>query len=121
MNASNTLLPATVASTAAGGDPLSSDHCADTLLDLLNRQGWSSVSTPEANIHTTSPCGRIYVGWLPEDPSAWRREIVWRITVRPSNSAAWTQEFGLHTPTEAVAAFLAALIAALPGATPQQS
>jgi hypothetical protein len=120
VNSSNTLLPAVAGPTAAGGDPLSSDHCADALLGLLHRHGWSLVSTPGANVHATSPCGRIYVGWLPEDPSAWRRGIVWRITVRPVNSTTWTQEFGLHTPAEAVAAFLTALIAALPCATTQR-
>jgi hypothetical protein len=46
VNASTTLLPATADSTAVDGDPLSGDHCADTVLDLLTRQGWSLVSTP---------------------------------------------------------------------------
>ncbi|MEV0537943.1 DUF317 domain-containing protein [Kitasatospora sp. NPDC050463] len=62
-------------------------------------------------MHCTSPDGRVYVGWLPEDPGAWQRGIVWRIQVRPADAEPWTQEFGVHTPSEAVAGFLAALIA----------
>ncbi|MFJ9988082.1 DUF317 domain-containing protein [Streptomyces globisporus] len=51
-----------------------------------------------------------HVGWLPEDPSARQRNIVWRVRVLPADGDAWVQEFGIHTPTEAVAGFLAALI-----------
>jgi hypothetical protein len=47
-----------------------SDHSAELVLDLLSARGWSLVSTPEANVHATSPDGRVYVGWLPEDPGA---------------------------------------------------
>ncbi|WP_329553697.1 DUF317 domain-containing protein [Streptomyces sp. NBC_00696] len=49
--------------------------------------------------------------WLPEDPTAWQRGIVWQIQVQPTEGEPWVQEFGLHTPSEAVAGFLTALIA----------
>ncbi|MEU6285202.1 DUF317 domain-containing protein [Streptomyces sp. NPDC047028] len=45
-----------------------------------------------------------------EDPSAWAREIVWRVQVLPADGEVWVQEFGVHTPSEAVAGFLAALV-----------
>ncbi|MER6774606.1 DUF317 domain-containing protein [Streptomyces bacillaris] len=56
------------------------------------------------------PDGGVYVGWLPEDPSTWAREIVWRVQVLPAEGEVWVQEFGVHTPSEAVAGFLAALV-----------
>ncbi|OKI06645.1 hypothetical protein AMK13_17650 [Streptomyces sp. CB02056] len=90
---------------------LSSDHSAEPVLALLDGLGWAIVDTPGANLHCTSPDGRVYVGWLPEDPGSWHRGIVWRAQVRPTDAAAWTQEFGVHTPSEAVAGFLAALVA----------
>ncbi|WP_405988392.1 DUF317 domain-containing protein [Streptomyces sp. NBC_00986] len=111
MNASAALLPAAVRPTVEDRDWLSSDHCADQVLGLLDALGWAIVDTPEANVHVTSPDGRVYVGWLPEDPTAWKRGIVWRVQVQPTEGDPWTQEFGLHTPSEAVAGFLAALIA----------
>lgn len=81
------------------------------MLGLLSALGWAIVDTPEANVHATSPDGRVYVGWLPEDPAAWKRNIVWHVRVQPADSDAWVQEFGLDTPAEAVAGFLAALVA----------
>ncbi|MGW8886009.1 DUF317 domain-containing protein [Streptomyces sp. NPDC055749] len=80
------------------------------MLDLLDALGWAIVDTPEANVHATSPDGCVYVGWLPEDQSAWQRNIVWHVRVQPADGDAWVQEFGLHTPSEAVAGFLAALV-----------
>ncbi|MFJ3705906.1 MULTISPECIES: DUF317 domain-containing protein [Streptomyces] len=71
---------------------------------------WEVVDAPEANVHATSPDGRVYVGWLPEDATAWQRDIIWQIRVQPADGEAWIQEFGLYTPTEAVAGFLAALV-----------
>ncbi|MET7571240.1 DUF317 domain-containing protein [Streptomyces sp. NPDC005492] len=47
----------------------------------------------------------------PEDPTAWKRGIVWQVQVQPAEGEPWVQEFGLHTPSEAIAAFLTALIA----------
>ncbi|MFE4357851.1 DUF317 domain-containing protein [Kitasatospora sp. NPDC056800] len=111
MNTPGTLLPAPVRPIAEERNWLSSDHCAESVLSLLGGLGWATVDTPEANMHCTSPDGRVYVGWLPEDPGAWRRGIVWRVQVRPDHADAWTQEFGLHTPSEAIAGFLAALVA----------
>ncbi|MFD8117508.1 DUF317 domain-containing protein [Streptomyces microflavus] len=79
-------------------------------LDLPDALGWAIVDTPEANVHATSLDGGVYVGWLPEDPSAWQRNIVWHVRVQPADGDAWVQEFGLHTPSDAVAGFLAALV-----------
>jgi len=87
-----------------------SDHCAAPVLDLLTGLGWPLVATPEADIHATSPDGRVYVGWLPEDRDAATRGILWRIQVSPIDAPSWTQEFGIDTPGEMVAAFLASLI-----------
>ncbi|MGW3179530.1 DUF317 domain-containing protein [Kitasatospora sp. NPDC001119] len=113
MNTPSSLLPAPVRTAAHDRSWLSSDHCAEPVLALLSGLGWPMVDTPEANVHCTSPDGRVYVGWLPEDPGAWQRGIVWRIQVQPTGADAtpWTQEFGIDTPSEAVAGFLAALIA----------
>ncbi|KND38307.1 SPDY domain-containing protein [Streptomyces acidiscabies] len=111
MNASSTLLPVLVRPTVQGRDWLSSDHCAGPVLNLLAGLGWSVVATPEANVHATSPDGLVYVGWLPEDPAAWKRGVVWQVRVQPIDAESWVQEFGLYTPSEAVAGFLAALVA----------
>lgn len=110
VSTSATLLPAVVRPTADALHWLSADHGAGPVLDLLDALGWAIVDTPEANVHATSPDGCVYVGWLPEDPSAWQRNIVWHIRVQPADGDAWVQEFGLHTPSEAVAGFLAALV-----------
>ncbi|MFI8342778.1 DUF317 domain-containing protein [Streptomyces sp. NPDC085639] len=114
MNASGTLLPAAVRPAAEDRHWLSSDHCATPVLELLHALDWTVVDTPEANIHATSPDGRAYIGWLPEDPAAWTRDIVWRVQVQPTEGDAWGQEFGTHTPAEAVAGFVAALVAHSP-------
>lgn len=90
---------------------MSTDHCAGPVLDLLDALGWTITDTPEANVHCTSPDGRVYVGWLPEDSGAWARRIVWQVRVASADEESWVQEFGLSTPSEAVAGFLAALIA----------
>ncbi|MEU4029744.1 DUF317 domain-containing protein [Streptomyces microflavus] len=111
MTTSATLLPAVVRPAQEDCYWLSSDHCAGPVLDLLDGLGWAVVDTPEANIHATSPDGRVYVGWLPEDPAAWKRDIVWHVRVQPTGGAPCVQEFDPYTPSEAVAGFLAALIA----------
>ncbi|MER5972261.1 DUF317 domain-containing protein [Streptomyces sp. NPDC002055] len=111
MNASTTLLPAVVRPAVEDPHWLSSDHCASPVLDLLDTLGWTVVDTPEANVHAMSPDGRVYVGWLPEDPTAWTRGIVWQIRVQPTDGDAWVQEFGFHTPAEGVAGFITALVA----------
>ncbi|MFD5434775.1 DUF317 domain-containing protein [Kitasatospora sp. NPDC127067] len=111
MSMSGSLLPATVRPAVQERDWLSSGHGADPVLTLLDGLGWAIVDTPEANLHCTSPDGRVYVGWLPEDPGEWQRGIVWRVHVQPADAAAWSQEFGTHTLSEAVAGFLAALVA----------
>lgn len=110
MNASATLLPAVVRPAVEDRHWLSSNHCASPVLDLLHALDWTIVDTPEANVHATSPDGRAYVGWLPEDPAAWTRDIVWRVQVQPTEGDTWIQEFGTHTPSEAVAGFVAALV-----------
>lgn len=66
------LLPAVVRPAVEDRCWLSSDGCAAPVLDLLDTLGWAAVDTPEANVHSTSPDGRVYVGWLPEDPAAWK-------------------------------------------------
>ncbi|MCX5230456.1 DUF317 domain-containing protein [Streptomyces sp. NBC_00233] len=114
MNASATLLPAVAHPSVEGRRWLSSDHCATPVLELLHALDWTVVDTPECNVHATSPDGRVYVGWLPEDPAAWTRDIVWRVQVQPAEGDAWVQEFGTHTPAEAVAGFIAALVAHSP-------
>ncbi|MHC5907820.1 SPDY domain-containing protein [Streptomyces sp. S6] len=111
MNASATLLPAVVRPVVEERHWLSSDHCADSVLGLLTTLGWAVVDTPEANVHATSPDGRVYVGWLPENTTAWKRGIVWQVRVQPTEGDPWVQEFGLHTPSEAVAGFISALVA----------
>ncbi|QMU67304.1 DUF317 domain-containing protein [Streptacidiphilus sp. P02-A3a] len=111
MNTPAALLPALVRPAVEERSWLSSDHCAGPVLDLLDALGWAIVATPEANVHITSPDGRVYVGWLPEDSDAWKRGTVWQVRVQPTEGDPWVQEFGLHTPSEAVAGFLAALIA----------
>ncbi|MEE1845330.1 DUF317 domain-containing protein [Streptomyces sp. NPDC088190] len=110
MSTSATLLPAVVRPKADARHWLSADHGAGPVLDLLGALGWAFVDTPDANVHATSPDGGVYVGWLPEDPSAWQRNIVWHVQVQPANGDARVQEFGLSPPSEAVAGFLAALV-----------
>ncbi len=112
MNASSALLPAVVHPAMEERSWLSTDHCAGPVLELLDALGWTIADTPEANAHCTSPDGRVYVGWLPEDPTAWKRGIVWQVRVQPVDAKPWVQEFSLYTPAEAVAGFLAALVAA---------
>ncbi|MER5613928.1 DUF317 domain-containing protein [Streptomyces sp. NPDC002215] len=109
MKASSTLLPAVVGPVVEEQRWLSSDHCAGPVLDLFDALGWTVVDTPEANFHATSPDGRAYVGWLPEDPAAWQRDIVWQVRVQPAEGDSWVQEFGIDTPAKAVAGFVAAL------------
>ncbi|WP_406341386.1 DUF317 domain-containing protein [Streptomyces sp. NBC_01578] len=111
MNTSAARLPAVVHPAVEDRHWLSSDHCAGPVFDLLGGLGWVIVDTPEANVHATSPDGRVYVGWLPEDTTAWKRGIVWQVRVQPADDDVWIQEFGLHTPAEAVAGFLSALVA----------
>jgi hypothetical protein len=111
VNTSAALLPAVMRPAVEERSWLATDHCAGPVLDLLDACGWAIVDTPEANVHATSPDGCVYVGWLPEDTAAWKRGIVWQVQVLPTEGAPWIQEFGLHTPSEAVAGFLAALIA----------
>uniref|UniRef100_A0AAU2VM61 DUF317 domain-containing protein n=1 Tax=Streptomyces sp. NBC_00008 TaxID=2903610 RepID=A0AAU2VM61_9ACTN len=111
MNTSPTLRPAAVSPAVEDRRWLTSDHCAGSVLDLLDALGWAIVDTPEANVHATSPDGHVYVGWLPEDPTAWKRGIVWQVRVQPTEGGPWVQEFGLYTPSKAVAGFLAALVA----------
>ncbi|MGI5041223.1 DUF317 domain-containing protein [Streptomyces sp. JAC128] len=77
------------------------------MLDLLDALRWAIVDTPRGHVHATSLDGCVYVGWLPDDPSAWQRNIVWHVRVQPADGDAWVQEFGLHIPSEAVAGFLA--------------
>ncbi|MGW3715639.1 DUF317 domain-containing protein [Streptomyces sp. NPDC005133] len=110
MNVASTLLPAVVRPAAEERAWLSSDHRAGPVIELLRALGWAIVDTTEANVHCTSPDGRVYVGRLPEDTAAWKRGIAWQVRVVPTDAEPWVQEFGLDTPSEAVAGFFAALI-----------
>jgi len=81
------------------------------VLGLLTALDWAVVDAPEANVHATSQDGRVYVGWLPQDPTAWKRGTVWQVRVQPTEGAPRVQEFGLHAPSETVAGFISALVA----------
>lgn len=111
MNALTRNLSALFRPVVAQRPSLAGDGSAEPVLSLLSERGWAIVDTPEANAHCSSPDGRVYVGWLPEDPDAWRRNIVWTVRAIPAEADApfWVQEFGPHVPSRAVAAFLEAL------------
>lgn len=111
MNATSTLLPAVTPAAVEGRAWLSSDGCAGAVLDLLDGLGWNVVHAPDGNVYCTSPDTRVYVAWLPEDRTAWKRGVIWQIQVRATDGDPWVQEFSSTTPSECVAAFLAALIA----------
>lgn len=86
-------------------------HCAGPAFDLLQGQGWDVISDPYANVHWSSPDQRVYVGFLPETEEAARGEL-WHIQVRETDGqVAWSQTFGSKVPAQAIAGFLAALIA----------
>ncbi|MFC4036148.1 DUF317 domain-containing protein [Streptomyces polygonati] len=112
MNTAGSNLPALFGPVVTERPSLAGDGCADPVISLLSERGWAIVATPEANAHCTSPDGRVYVGWLPEDTAAWRRGIVWTVQATPAEGDAepWVQEFGPDVPSRAVAGFLEALI-----------
>lgn len=86
-------------------------HCARPVIDLLHSQGWDVVTDLDCNVHCSSPDRRVYVGFLPENQEAARGEL-WHIHVTDKDGgAAWRQAIGPDTPAQAVAGFLAALIA----------
>lgn len=86
-------------------------HCAGPVTDLLHGQGWDVVTDPDCNVHCSSPDRRVYVGFLPESREAARGEL-WHVHVTDKNgTTAWRQTFGPDTPAQAVAGFLAPLIA----------
>ncbi|MFI0808189.1 DUF317 domain-containing protein [Streptomyces echinatus] len=86
-------------------------HCAAPVLELLKGQGWDVISDLYANVHCSSPDRRVYVGFLPETKEAARGEL-WHIQVKDADGeVAWDQTFGSSVPAQAVAGFLAALIA----------
>lgn len=111
MNTTGSNLPVLVHPVVAQRPSLVGDGSAEPVFAMLAGRGWAIVDTPEANTHCTSPDGRVYVGWLPEDPAAWMRDIVWTVRVTPAEAVAepWVQEFGPDVPSRAVAAFLEAL------------
>ncbi|ORT59165.1 DUF317 domain-containing protein [Streptomyces sp. CB03238] len=86
-------------------------HCAGPVIDLLKGQGWDVIPDLSANVHCSSPDQRVYVGFLPETEEAARGEL-WHIQVKGADGrVAWSQTFGSSVPAQAVAGFLAALIA----------
>ncbi|SHN23215.1 DUF317 domain-containing protein [Actinacidiphila paucisporea] len=109
MNTTGSNLPALFRPVVAQRPSLAGDGYAEPVLSLLGERGWALVDTPEANVHCTSPDGRVYVGWLPEDRTAWRRGIVWTVRAAPTEGEPWVQEFGPDVPSRAVAGFLEAL------------
>lgn len=80
------------------------------MLDLLEALRWAIVATPDTAVHATSPDGRVYVGWLPEDTAASKRGVLWHVHVQPTEDNPWSQEFGPSVPSVAVAGFIAALV-----------
>ncbi|WP_236241513.1 DUF317 domain-containing protein [Streptomyces sp. CC228A] len=87
-------------------------HCAGPVVELLKARGWEVISDPYANVHCTSPDQRVYVGFLPETKEAASHGELWHIQVKDTDGeVAWTQTFGSNVPAQAVAGFLAALIA----------
>ncbi|MFI0942788.1 DUF317 domain-containing protein [Streptomyces sp. NPDC021020] len=111
MNTTGSNLPVLFRPVVAQHPSLAGDGSAEPVFALLGERGWTIVDTPEANTHCTSPDGRVHVDWLPEDPAAWMRDIVWTVRVTPAETDAepWSQEFGPDVPSRAVAAFLDAL------------
>jgi hypothetical protein len=111
LNPTGSNLPALFRPVVAQRPSLAGDGCAEPVLSLLSERGWAIAATPEANAHCTSPDGRVYVGWLPEDHAAWRRGIVWTVRANPAEADAepWVQEFGPDVPSR-VTGFLEALI-----------
>lgn len=86
-------------------------HCAGPVLRLLDNCGWTTVDDPKANVYCASPDRRVFVGFLPESPEAALGEL-WHISVHgPDGRRAWSTTFGDDVPAQAVAGFLAALIA----------
>jgi hypothetical protein len=95
-----------------GRDWLVGGGIGNPVTDFLLGKGWSVVSDDLANVHCSSPDGRVYVGFLPESPDNYQRRILWRVSVSATGGGiGWTQTFGSETPSEAIAGFLAALIA----------
>ncbi|MER7050523.1 DUF317 domain-containing protein [Streptomyces jumonjinensis] len=85
--------------------------CAGPVLALLHSQGWTLITDPDANVHCTSPDGGLYVGFLPEAPAA-RHGDLWHIRALDVNGEPfWEQTFSAGIPPQAVAGFLAGLIA----------
>ncbi|GAB3113357.1 hypothetical protein GCM10027160_17110 [Streptomyces calidiresistens] len=95
-----------------GREWLTDCHCAEPVLHLLTEEGWSIVTDGGTNIHCTSPDGAVYVGFLPETVEAALYDTLWLVSVEdPHTGARWTQKFTAGTPAQAVAGFVAALIA----------
>ncbi|MFI1887780.1 DUF317 domain-containing protein [Streptomyces jumonjinensis] len=84
--------------------------CAGPVLALLDAQGWTLITDPDANVHATCPDGGMYVGFLPEAPAA-RHGDLWHIRALDVNGdPVWQQTFPTGIPPQAIAGFLAGLI-----------
>lgn len=91
---------------------LMGDSSGEPVIALLRSQGWPVVSDDLANVHCSSPDGRVYVGFLPETSDNYLHHALWRVSVSaPGGGMGWTQTFGADVPSEAIAGFLATLIA----------
>ncbi|SDP41167.1 DUF317 domain-containing protein [Actinacidiphila guanduensis] len=88
MNTTSSNPPALSRPAVAQHPSLAGDGSAEPVLSLISKRGWALVDTPEANVHCSSPDGRVYVGWLPEDPAAWRRGTVWTVRATPAEADA---------------------------------
>ncbi|MGW1281736.1 DUF317 domain-containing protein [Streptomyces tsukubensis] len=85
--------------------------CAGPVLALLEAHGWTRITDPDANVHCTSPDGAMYVGFLPEAPTA-RHGDLWHVRALDLDGApVWQQTFPSGIPPQAVAGFLAGLLA----------
>ncbi|GLF95542.1 DUF317 domain-containing protein [Streptomyces yaizuensis] len=85
--------------------------CAGPVFPFLEAHGWTVITDPDANVHCTSPDGGMYVGFLPEAPAA-RHGDLWHIrTLNTDGEPVWQQTFPDGIPPQAVAGFLAGLLA----------
>ncbi|WP_344437724.1 DUF317 domain-containing protein [Kitasatospora nipponensis] len=79
---------------------------SDAAMDpLTGGAGWHAWSDELANHHLTSPCGRAYLGFLPEDHP--EPVGLWKAWARPHHHGprTWLAAFSDEVPYEFIAAF----------------
>src|SRR5690242_9211891 len=84
----------------------------DAFNPLTGQAGWQAWSDDLANCHLTSPCGRAYLGFLPEanpEPVG-----LWKAWARPDHHSprTWMAAFDDYVPYEYIGAFTSAWAAA---------